>query len=85
MVFTGMAAWTQMELEIKRERITDSVAKRRAPAEDLGWRRPTFTDSQLRNALRLIMGGATGLAGGLGISEVTLCRGARDLPMPKRI
>ncbi len=30
MVFTVMAALAQMELEIKRERITDSVSKRRA-------------------------------------------------------
>jgi hypothetical protein len=30
MVFTVMAALAQMELEIKRERVTDSVATRRA-------------------------------------------------------
>ena len=36
MVFTVMAALAQMELEIKRERITDSVAKRRAAGKDLG-------------------------------------------------
>lgn len=46
MVFTVMAALAQMELEIKRERITDSVAKRRAAGKDLGGRRQTFTDSQ---------------------------------------
>lgn len=39
MVFTVMAALAQMELEIKRERITDSVAKRRAAGKDLGGRR----------------------------------------------
>jgi len=32
MVFTVMAALAQMELEIKRERITDAVAERRPPA-----------------------------------------------------
>jgi DNA invertase Pin-like site-specific DNA recombinase len=35
MVFTGMASLAQMELEIKRERIIDSVAKRRAAGKDL--------------------------------------------------
>lgn len=36
MVFTIVAALAQMELEIKRERITDSVAKRRTAGKDLG-------------------------------------------------
>lgn len=36
MVFTVMAALAQMELEIKRERITDSVTKRRTTGGDLG-------------------------------------------------
>ena len=39
MLFTVMAALAQMELEIKRERITDSVSKRRAADKDLGGRR----------------------------------------------
>ena len=39
MGFTMMAALAQMELEIKRERITDSVAKRRVAGRDLGRRR----------------------------------------------
>jgi hypothetical protein len=50
MVFTVMAALAQMELEIKRGRIIDSVAKRRAAGKELGGRRQTFTDSQIRNA-----------------------------------
>ena len=41
MMFTVMTALAQMELEIKREHITDSVAKRRAAGKDLGGRRPT--------------------------------------------
>lgn len=53
-----MAALAQMELEIKRERITDSVAKRRAASKDLGGRRQSFTDSPIRAALRLIKGEA---------------------------
>jgi DNA invertase Pin-like site-specific DNA recombinase len=84
MVFTVMAALAQMELEIKRERITDSVAKRRAAGKDLGGRRPTFTDSQIRNALRLIDSGepATQVARDLGMSRATLYRRIRELPMP---
>src|ERR1700712_2545064 len=54
MVFTVMAALAQMELDIKRERITDSVSKRRLAGKDLGGRRAAFTDSQIRNAVRLI-------------------------------
>ena len=71
-----------MELEIKRERITDSVAKRRATGKDLGGRRQTFTDSQIRNAVRLIDGGepATQVARDLGMSRATLYRRIRDLP-----
>ena len=83
MVFTVMAALAQMELEIKRERITDSVAKRRAAGKDLGGRRQTFTDSQIRNALRLIEGGepATQVARDLGMSRATLYRRIRELPV----
>ncbi|MEX5277942.1 recombinase family protein [Kocuria sp. CPCC 205261] len=81
MVFTVMAALAQMELEIKRERITDSVAKRRAAGKDLGGRRQTFTDSQIRNALRLIESGepATQVARDLGMSRATLYRRMREL------
>ncbi len=57
MVFTFMAALAQMELEIKRERITDSIAKRRAAGKDLGGRRRSFTDSQIRNAIHLLEAG----------------------------
>lgn len=87
MVFTVMAALAQMELEIKRERITDSVAKRRAAGKDLGGRRQTFTDSQIRNALRLIEGGepATRVAKDLGMSRATLYRRIRELPQATAI
>jgi DNA invertase Pin-like site-specific DNA recombinase len=82
MVFTVMAALAQMELEIKRERITDSVAKRWAAGKDLGGRRQTFTDSQIRNALRLIDAGepATQVARDVGMSRATLYRWIRKLP-----
>jgi DNA invertase Pin-like site-specific DNA recombinase len=87
MVFTVMAALAQMELEIKRERITDSVAKRRAVGKDLGGRRQTFTDSQVRSALRLIESGepATQVARDLGMSRATLYRRIRELPQATTI
>ena len=87
MVFTVMAALAQMELEIKRERITDSVAKRRAAGKDLGGRKQTFTDSQIRNALRLIDSGepATQVARDLGMSRATLYRRIRELPQTTTI
>ena len=76
MVFTVMAALGQRELEIKRERITDSVVKRRAAGKDRGGRRQTFTDSQIRNAVRLIEAGepATQVACDLEMSRMTLYR-----------
>ncbi|WP_426977761.1 recombinase family protein [Pseudarthrobacter sp. O4] len=76
MVFTVMAALAQMELEIKRERITDSVSKRRAAGKDLGGRRERFTNSQIENARRLIAAGepATHVARDLGMSRATLHR-----------
>lgn len=36
MIFTAMAALAQMALGIKRERVSDSVTKRRAAGKDLG-------------------------------------------------
>lgn len=84
MVFTVMAALAQMELEIKRERVKDSVAKRRATGRDLGGRRHTFTDSQIRNAQRLIDAGqpVTQVARDLGISRATLYRRLRTTSDP---
>ena len=76
MVFTVMAALGQMELEIKRERITDSVSKRRAAGKDLGGRKAQFTDSQIKNAARLIESGepTAQVARDLGMSRATLYR-----------
>ncbi|MBM7766710.1 recombinase family protein [Glutamicibacter nicotianae] len=81
MVFTVMAALAQMELEIKRERITDSVAKRRTTGGDLGGRRPTFTESQIRTATKLIQTGepATQVAKDMGMSRATLYRRIKEL------
>lgn len=82
MVFTVMAALGQMELEIKKERITDSVRKRRAAGKDLGGRKALFSDSQIRNAVRLINAGqpAAQVARDLGMSRATLYRRMETLP-----
>lgn len=81
MVFTVMAALAQMELEIKRELINDSVTKRRAAGKDLGGRRQQSSDSQIRNARRLIEAGepATHVARDLGMSRATLYRRMAEL------
>ncbi|MGR6901033.1 recombinase family protein [Glutamicibacter sp. BSL13] len=81
MVFTVMAALAQMELEIKRERVTDSVTKRRTTGGDLGGRRPTFTESQIRTAAKLIQAGepSTQVAKDLGMSRATLYRRIKEL------
>ena len=59
MLFTIMAARTQMELEIKQERVVDSVAKRREGGKDLGERPRLITNGHIRHARRLIDGDAT--------------------------
>lgn len=84
MVFTVMAALAQMELDIKRERINDSVTKRRAAGKDLGGRRPAFTDSQIRSAMKLIEAGepATQVARDFKMSRATLYRRIGQLPSP---
>ena len=76
MLFTVMSALAQMELEIKRERVNDSLAKRRAAGMDLGGRRQLFTPSQIRNAQRLISAGESPsqVAKDLGMSRATLYR-----------
>jgi DNA invertase Pin-like site-specific DNA recombinase len=76
MVFTVMAALAQMELDVKRERVGDSVSKRRAAGKDLGGRRKTFTDSQIRSAAMLVGQGEpiAQVAKDLKISRATLYR-----------
>lgn len=76
MVFTVMSALAQMELEVKRERVLDSVSKRRAAGGDLGGRPRKITDSQLRNAAHLVAADVpvAEVARNLGISRSTLYR-----------
>ena len=81
MLFTVMAALAQMEHEIKSERVTDSISKRRAAGKNLGGRPPRITDSQIRSALSLIEGGmpAAQVARDLGMSRATFYRRSRTL------
>lgn len=79
MLFTIMAALAQMEYDIKRERITDSISKRREAGRDLGGRPQRITDSQIRSALRLIHSGETTaqVIRDLGIPRSTFYRRSR--------
>lgn len=81
MLFTIMAALAQMEHDIKRERVTDSIAKRRAAGLNLGGRPQRITDSQIRNALHLVDAGqpAAQVARDLGMSRATFYRRSRTL------
>lgn len=76
MIFTVMAGLAQMELDIKRERINDSVTKRRAAGKDLGGRRRSIPDARIRYAQDLISKGepAAKVARDLGVSRATLYR-----------
>lgn len=81
MLFTIMAALAQMEHDIKSERITDSISKRRAAGKDLGGRPRRITDSQMRSALHLIQNGETTaqVIRDLGISRSTFYRRAAEI------
>jgi DNA invertase Pin-like site-specific DNA recombinase len=76
MMFTVMTALAQMELEIRKERVADSVAKRKELGGDLGGRRRQYTDSQIQNARRLIDAGQSvaQVARDLGMNRATLYR-----------
>lgn len=81
MLFTIMAALAQMEHEIKRERVTDSINRRREAGLGLGGRPRRITDSQIRNAVRLVKVGepAAQVARDLGMSRATFYRRSRAL------
>lgn len=84
MLLTIMAALAQMEHEIKSERITDSTNKRRTAGQDLGGRPRRITDSQIRNAIRLIESGepTAQVTRDLGMSRATFYRRAQTLALP---
>ncbi|TQJ33507.1 recombinase family protein [Arthrobacter sp. SLBN-122] len=73
MLFTIMAALAQMEHEIKRECVTDSIIKRREAGKHLGGRPRRVTDRHIRSAVRLVKGGepAAQVARDLGMSRAT--------------
>lgn len=81
MLLTIMAALAQMEHKIKRERVVDSIAKRRATGHDLGGRPQRITDSQIESALRLLAAGtpAAQVVRDLGMSLATFYRRSRAL------
>ena len=81
MLFTVMAALAQMESEIKRERVVDSLTKRREAGGDLGGRPRRVTDSQIRSAVQLVKAGepAAQVARDLGMSRSTFYRRSRAL------
>lgn len=81
MLFTIMAALAQMEYEIKRERVTDSISKRRQAGKNLGGRPQRITDSQIRSAIRLVESGepAAQVARDLGMSRASFYRRSRAL------
>ncbi|CAH0166727.1 DNA-invertase hin [Arthrobacter sp. Bi83] len=81
MLFTIMAALAQMEHEINRERVTDSINKRREAGLGLGGRPRRITDSQIRNAVRLVKVGepAAQVARDLRMSRATFYRRSRAL------
>ena len=84
MLFTIMAALAQMEHDIKSERITDSINKRREAGKDLGGRPRRITDSQIHNAVRLVESGepAAQVARDLGMSRATFYRRSETLTPP---
>lgn len=81
MLFTVMAALGQMEHEIKRERVLDSIDKRRKTSKNLGGRPRIITNSQIRSANRLIEGGEprAQVARDFKMSRATFYRRARAL------
>ena len=81
MLFTVMAALGQMEHEIKRERVLDSIDRRRNSGKTLGGRPRRITNRQVRNANRLIEDGepTAQVVRDFGMSRATFYRRARAL------
>jgi len=86
MMFTVMAALAEMEFEIKRERMTDSIAKRRAKGGDLGGRRQAIPDDIIHGITQDIDAGMSVSAAvrkrqdqGIKISRATYYRRLKEL------
>lgn len=54
MLFTTLAALTQTERELRRERARDSVERRRHVGNSFSGRPLVFSDDQIRRAVRLV-------------------------------
>ncbi|MCI4660021.1 helix-turn-helix domain-containing protein [Cryobacterium zhongshanensis] len=80
-VLAVLTAVAGMELEVARDRIRESVFKRRSSSTRRGGRRKTFTEHQIRNALQLIESGEppSQVARHLGMSRTTLYRRINDI------
>ena len=83
MLFAIMAALVQMELDIRRACVVDSIAKRREASKDLGGRPRLITDRHIRNARRVIDGEefATTVSRDLGMSRAAFYRRTRTLEL----
>ena len=81
MLFTIMAALRQSEHEIKRERVLDSIDRRRRAGKNLGGRPRRITNRQIRNANKLIEAGepTAQVVRDFGMSRATFYRRARAL------
>ena len=81
MLFTIMAALRQSEHEIKRERVLDSIDRRRKAGKSLGGRPRRITNRQIRNANKLIEAGepTAQVVRDFGMSRATFYRRARAL------
>lgn len=81
MLFSSVAALTHMELEVKRERHSESIGNRRAAKKNLGGRPRRITDSQIRSALYLVGKGepVAQVVRDFGMSRATFYRRAQTL------
>lgn len=92
MLFTVMAALAEMELEVKRERMVDSVAKRRAKGGDLGGRRQEIPDDIIHGITQDIDAGMSVSAAvrkrqeqGIKVSRASYYRRLKELESGLRI
>ena len=81
MLYATLAALGQMEQDIKRERVLDSIDRRRKAGKNLGGRPRRITNRQIRNANRLIEAGepTAQVTRDFGMSRATFYRRARAL------
>ena len=81
MLYATLAALGQMEQDIKRERVLDSIDRRRKAGKNLGGRPRRITNRQIRNANRLIEAGepTAQVVRDFGMSRATFYRRARAL------